>query len=148
MPSEQLHTRHLVTISAPYGAGGSIVGPRLAERLGGPFVDRAIPVEVSNRLDMPLDEALTHEQLSKGTISRWITHFAPAVQMFAGAPVTREATDATDEAFRLAAEQVLHEHATTGGVILGRSGAVLLRDVPNALHVRLAASRERRSDRR
>jgi Cytidylate kinase-like family len=30
----------LVTISAAYGTGGSLVGPRLADRLGVPFLDR------------------------------------------------------------------------------------------------------------
>jgi len=33
----------VVTISASFGAGGSIVGPALAERLGLPLIDRAIP---------------------------------------------------------------------------------------------------------
>ena len=40
----------VVTISAPYGAGGAYVGPRLAERVEVPFVDRAIPNEVAQRL--------------------------------------------------------------------------------------------------
>ena len=33
----------VVTISAAYGAGGSEIGPLVAEELGVPFVDRAIP---------------------------------------------------------------------------------------------------------
>ena len=35
-------TAPVVTISATYGAGGSIVAPRLAERLGMKFFDRLI----------------------------------------------------------------------------------------------------------
>ena len=31
----------LVTVSATYGAGGAVVAPALAERLGVPFVQRA-----------------------------------------------------------------------------------------------------------
>ena len=34
----------LVAISASFGAGGSRIGPALAERLGVPFLDRAIPL--------------------------------------------------------------------------------------------------------
>src|SRR5690349_21256314 len=49
---------HVVTISATYGAGGSVVGPAVAERLGVPFVDRAIPTAVAGRLAISLDEAL------------------------------------------------------------------------------------------
>ena len=37
----------LVTLSASYGAGGSRIGPELADKLGVPFVDRAIPVTVA-----------------------------------------------------------------------------------------------------
>jgi hypothetical protein len=32
-----------VTIAATYGSGGSAIGPAVAERLGLPFVERAIP---------------------------------------------------------------------------------------------------------
>ncbi|HEY0540394.1 MAG TPA: cytidylate kinase family protein, partial [Actinoallomurus sp.] len=36
----------VVTVSATFGAGGSVIGPAVAERLGKPFVDRAIPYTV------------------------------------------------------------------------------------------------------
>ncbi|HYB27041.1 MAG TPA: hypothetical protein VEF89_10550 [Solirubrobacteraceae bacterium] len=36
----------LVALSAFNGTGGSVVGPTVAERLGVPFVDRAIPLAV------------------------------------------------------------------------------------------------------
>ena len=35
--------RPVVTVSALYGAGGSVVGPRVAEELDVPFLDRQIP---------------------------------------------------------------------------------------------------------
>ena len=37
----------LVTVSATYGTGGSIIAPRLAEALGLPFVDRLITPDMS-----------------------------------------------------------------------------------------------------
>ena len=43
-------TPPLVTISASYGAGGSRIGPALAQRLGVEFLDRAIPTRVADRL--------------------------------------------------------------------------------------------------
>ena len=43
----------VVTISAPYGAGGSQVGPLVADRLGVTFLDRAIPAAVSEKLALP-----------------------------------------------------------------------------------------------
>src|ERR1700738_3285854 len=33
----------VITLSASFGAGGGVVGPRLAERFGLPFADRLIP---------------------------------------------------------------------------------------------------------
>jgi len=133
----------VVTISAPYGTGGSVVGPQLAERLGVPFLDRAIPVEVSRRLDIPLDEALSQEELPRDALSRWMASFAPAVQLFGGAPLAHTPPQ-DDEAFCAATEAVLRDAAEAGAVILGRAGAIVLRDVPGALHVRLDARRERR----
>lgn len=134
---------NLVTISAPYGAGGSIVGPQLAARLGVPFVDRAIPAAVSNRLDITLAEALGREELPQGRLNRWMAAFAPAVQMVAGSPAGVP-TPADDRELRTATEAVLREYAEHGAVILGRAGAIVLRDAPGALHVRLDAPRERR----
>jgi cytidylate kinase len=140
--------RALVTISAAYGAGGSELGPKLAERLGVPFVDRAIPIAVAQRLEVPVEEAVDREEVPPATFSRWLAHFAPAVQMFAGAVVLPEAgPPGDDDAFRSATEQVLREYASPGGpggVILGRAGAVILRDAPGALHVRLDGPPEAR----
>ena len=39
----------VVTVAALYGAGGRAVGPRVAELLGVPFLDRAIPSAVAER---------------------------------------------------------------------------------------------------
>jgi cytidylate kinase len=128
-----------VTISAAYGAGGSVIGPRLAERLGVPFIDRAIPVGVAERLDIHPDEALAHEDVAPATFGRWLAQFAPAVQLFAGAVVAGATSTSDDEQFRAATEDVLRQHATCGkgAVILGRAAAIVLRDQPRALHVRL-----------
>ncbi len=138
------HPPPVITISASYGAGGSIVGPRLAQRLAIPFLDRAIPAAVSARLAVPLDAALGHEELAATTLTPVFEHIAPAVQMFAGAPPPTEPVADDERTFLAATEQVLHEYAARGGVILGRAAAVVLRDVPHALHVRLDGPREQR----
>ena len=41
----------VVTLASLYGAGGSVVGPRVAERLGVPFLDRAIPDAVAKQTE-------------------------------------------------------------------------------------------------
>ena len=48
------------------------------------------------------------------------------------------------EDYRRETERLIKEHADGGAVILGRAGAVILRDHPGALHVRLDGPPERR----
>lgn len=133
----------LVTLSATYGAGGSEVGPALAERLGAPFVDRLIPTEVAARLAVPVDSALVHDEASGGLLVRLLTILAPMGQAFGtGGPATKPAGE---REFRDMTEQVIFELGDRGqGVILGRAGAVVLRNDPRALHVRLDGPREAR----
>jgi hypothetical protein len=52
----------LVTISAAYGALGSEVGRKLADRLDVPFLDRAITAGVAQRLALPLEEAASLDE--------------------------------------------------------------------------------------
>jgi len=134
----------LVTLSASYGAGGSRIGPALAERLGVPFVDRAIPSAVAERLALPLGDALARDQAVSGVFSRMLQSFAPAIGPFALAPIP-EAIPISDQDYCAATEHVIRAHAECGeGVVLGRAGACVLREHPEALHVRLDGPREKR----
>jgi hypothetical protein len=133
----------LVTLSASYGAGGSQVGPELARRLGVTFVDRAIPTGVAERLAVPLADALARDDAVRGTLERLLSHVAPAAHAFSGAAPPIELID--DRSYLQATEHVIRQRAADGAaVILGRAGAVVLRDEPRALHVRLDGPRERR----
>lgn len=134
----------LVTISASYGAGGSQVGPALAERLGVEFLDRAIPTTVADRLSVPLDEALAHDETLGDAIGRFVSSFALLPEL-AGAMV--QAGVLAGEDYRRETEKLIREHAADGAVILGRAGAIILRDEPRALHVRLDGPVERRVQR-
>jgi len=132
----------LVTISAAYGASGSLIGPRVAERLGVRFLDCAIPVSVADQLEVPR-EGLSTQPVPRDVFRRWLPKFAPA-PAFAGTATRDDPTTMSEEEFRLATEQVLREYSEIGAVILGRAAAVVLRDEPGALHVRLDGSPERR----
>ena len=133
----------LIALSASYGAGGSVVGPKLAERLGVPFVDRAIPTRVAEELDVPLSDALEHDENVGGLLDRMLKHLAP----LSGAYASGKATEALigGDLYREATERVICEHAEAGaGVILGRACAVVLRDRPEVLRVRLDGPEEAR----
>jgi cytidylate kinase len=131
----------VVTLSASYGAGGSVVGPRVAELLGAPFLDRAIPTEVSTRLAVPLDEVLVHDDRAEHGLGALIASFA-RIPMYVGAGVV--STIADERAYKDEAERVIRALAQEGGLILGRAGALVLADHPTALHVRLDASADAR----
>ena len=115
----------LVTISAAYGAGGSLIGPRVAERLGVRFLDRAIPVSVADQLKVPR-EGLSPRQVPRNVFRRWLPSFVPAAHVFAGTATRNDPTRMTEDEFRLATEQALHEYSEVGAVILGRAAAVVL----------------------
>jgi cytidylate kinase len=136
--------RRVVTISASAGAGGSVIGPRVAEELGLPFVDRAIPAAVASELAVPIDDALAREESSTRLLDRLLARLATSAQIVAGVAVPPEALEGDDRAYLAATEEALRDHAARGAVLLGRAAAVVLRDVSGALHVRLDGPRERR----
>jgi cytidylate kinase len=133
----------LVAISAAYGAGGSRIGPAVAERLGVPFVDRAIPLAVAHRLDVSPDDAAAHDNRVGGSwIERLLRGF---VGGDAGMPTALPPEIITPKDFRHATEEVIRLQASTGkGVILGRGAVVVLRSDPRVLRVRLTGPPERR----
>ncbi len=128
----------VVAISATYGAKGSVIGPRLAERLNLPFFDRAIPVAVAAELAVPLDEAMAHDDQSLFGVRRVLAMMIQASGPYGSQPLT--ASDEADDAEleKQATELVLWRlAATTGGVVLGRASTLVLAEYPNAFRVRL-----------
>ena len=137
-------TPPLVTLSASYGAGGSQVGPALAERLGVDFLDRAIPAQVAERLAVSLDAALAHDESLGDAIGRFASSFAMLPEL---ASAMAQAGLPAGEDYRAHTEAIIREHAAQGAVVLGRAGALVLRDHPGALHVRLDGPAGRRVER-
>jgi Cytidylate kinase-like family len=133
----------LVAISASYGALGSRIGPALAKRLEVPFIDRAIPLAVAERLDAPLDDATAHDENPGGSwLERILRGF---IGSDTGAPTPLPPETFSSEDFRRATEAVLLRQAESGrGVILGRAAVIVLRENPAAFRVRLDGPPERR----
>jgi hypothetical protein len=114
----------------------------VAQRLGVEFLDRAIPTRVADRLGCSLDDALAHDESLGDAIGRLASSFALLPEL-AGAMV--QAGVFAGEDYRRETETLIREHAADGGaVILGRAGAVILRDHPDAVHVRLDGPPQRR----
>lgn len=132
----------IITISGSYGAGGSELGPRVAQRLGLAFVDRAVPVSVADDLGVSLEDAEEMEHNSQSRLWEFLARMSPAsglaVPLSLAYPNTgRELSDAMETALRAAADG-------GGAVILGHAAAVVLADRTDALHVRLDGAPEGR----
>lgn len=136
---------HVVTISATYGAGGALVAPAVAERLGVPFVDRAIPREVADELGVPVDHVLCRDDQSRGWLARLLSAAAPMSAEWTIDPDHARTALLSDTEVLRCTEGVIRKACTDGGVILGRAGAIVLREHPTAFHVRLDGDPERRA---
>lgn len=134
----------LITLSAAYGAGGSVVGPGVAEALGVPFHDRAIPAAVAAQLGVDVDSVEAHD----GRAERGLARLVRAAAWLPGSTIGGMETLVTDTRIvdeTLVADRIASlvrsiadgAHAEGGGVLLGRAGAAVLAGRPDAFHIRL-----------
>jgi cytidylate kinase len=113
----------------------------VARRLGLPFVDRAIPATVAHALASPLADAAERDDRSGHGLAYLLATAARSVPQYGLQPVEAGRELEEPEVFRLTTEAVLWQiAATTGGVILGRAAAVVLKDHPGILRVRLGGA--------
>ncbi|HET6795140.1 MAG TPA: cytidylate kinase-like family protein [Acidimicrobiales bacterium] len=132
--------RRLITISASYGAGGSVVAPELSKALGLPFLDRAISAADAQRAGEKAGEAATDEERTGSVFERLLSGFAHFPETYDVAlPIgarTRE------EQLRKQAKATVSAFVADGeGVVLGWGGTVI---IPDAYHVRLDGPPDRR----
>jgi cytidylate kinase len=113
----------IVTISAAYGAGGSVVAPAVADALGVTFFDRATAA----------GEVAVDEERTGGLWSRVLA--ALAQMPTEGGPSGPLAPASDDQVLRREAEDRLRRHvAGSDGVVLGWAGVLV---IEGAFHVRL-----------
>lgn len=130
-----------VTISAGYGAGGSIIAPAVAKLLGLPLLDRAISSRVAAQLQVSVREAEGGAVKRSGP-GRFLSMLAPLASGVLGAGTDcapPEAVALLDDAaaFREQAEAIMRTALATGAVILGRAGGTAFHAEPQVLRVRL-----------
>ena len=136
----------VVTLAALYGAGGGVVGPRVAERLGVPFLDRAIPRSVAERAGIDEASAAELDEEPRSRRSRLFDALGRASPP-SGASAQLERLDLEGRRLHGEVERFLADASRSGGVVLGRGGAVVLASVPGALHVHLGGDRDGRIER-
>jgi cytidylate kinase len=130
-----------VTISAGYGAGGSVIAPQVARQLGLPLLDRTISSHVAEQLHVSVTEAESGA-IRRSLTDRFFAILAPLADGMhsAGSDANLLWTAASpDQAplFREQAEAVMRGALAGGAVILGRAGAAAFRAEASVLRVRL-----------
>src|SRR5580704_6016634 len=123
-----------VTISAGYGAGGSIIAPRVATLLGLPLLDRAISSHVAAQLRVSVQEA-EGGVIKRSLPDRFLAVLAPLAGGALGAGTDCAPPGAilpADDAdfFRPQAELIMRTALQTGAVILGRGGGAAFQQEP------------------
>ena len=134
----------LVTISASYGAGGSVIAPLLAERLGLPFADRLLAV--SGTSGNPADDLVSERQLDKAPRSAFLESLSLLTTDW-GVPAQRDPDQLPGHVQAQVEASLRNLVETTGGVVLGRAAAVPLAGHPRVFHVRLDGPVDRRARR-
>jgi cytidylate kinase len=133
-----------ITLSATYGAGGSVIGPLLARRVGLPFADRLIPAR--DAIVAPSGEGVTEEERDEEPRRSFFARLAN-LNVGLNFPAPRNPEDLRDHV-RERVEESIESLADHGGaVLLGRAGQVVLARHPQAFHVRLDGPPERRARR-
>jgi hypothetical protein len=112
-------TRPVVTVAAEHGGGGDLVAPRVAEALGLPFLDRAVPASLVGTAE--------DAERPSGLVASFV--------VMAGEPFER--VDLDEGHVRTELAEFLARTSTDGGV-------VVLSDVPAVLHVLLSGPFEGR----
>ena len=133
----------VVTFSAAYGAAGAEVAPAVAERLGSAVPRPGDPGAGRRAAGVSVEEAEANDETVVRGLWRLVASLGTMPDPVGGVLPTATLPDA--RAYRQQTERVLSEICDgAGGVVLGRAGAMVLQDRPDALHVRLDGPPERR----
>lgn len=137
----------IVTISREFGAGGSSVARLLADELGAEVVDESLVTEVARRLGFLERVVTAADERPEPYLDRLLaplSYLAPS-SMVGALSRPGEPLAAPRAAIISLTQEVIREVGRQGNaVVVGRGGAFVLRDHPNARHVLLRASVEAR----
>ena len=123
----------VVTLFEKYGAGARYVGPKVAEALGVEWMDQAFSSADIESAKYPGGGRASDQGSG---LERFLGRFAPSATLLDDASIpTAQAQD-----WEMVRRTPALKEAGEGGVVmLGRNGALILGDIPTALHVQLDA---------
>jgi cytidylate kinase len=124
----------VVTLFEKYGAGARFIGPRVADALGVEWMDQAFSSADIESAKYP-GGGKTGDQGSG--LERFLGRFAPSATVLDDASIPL--AQAQDWEMVQENTRAVKEAGDRGVVMLGRNGALILGDIPTALHVQLDA---------
>jgi cytidylate kinase len=124
----------VVTLFEKYGAGGRYVGPRVAQALGVEWMDQAFSSADIESAKYPGGGKATDQGSG---LARFLGRFAPGATLLDDAAIPL--AQAQDAEMGQENTRSVKEAGARGVVMLGRNGALILGDIPTALHVQLDA---------
>jgi hypothetical protein len=134
----------VVTVAAVHGARGSVIAPRVAERLGVSFLDRAIPSAVAKLAGLTPENLESVDESPRSGVQRLVSGLARVANAGTAGDQVPSRIEFEERRLRGEIEGFVAEARLSGGVVLGRAGAVILADVPGSLHVYLGGPVEAR----
>ncbi len=133
----------VITITRQYGAGGSLVAQRVAERLGWTVIDNEFVGEVAQRAGLPPEEIAAREERAPSLLERLAAALALSAPEMVAPAATVEGGEADEERLIRITERVIAEAAAHGRVVLvGRGATAYLgtaAEGAHALHVYVVA---------
>lgn len=129
--------RGVVTVSATYGAGGTVVAPLVAEKLGLPLLERVVTPDIARELRGPLREGLNEDERPDAGWRHFVAALSRLPALFGSSVPQPEQAVGDEDRLRYAAEHALRDVLATGGVAMGRAAMVVLKGEPGVFHVRL-----------
>lgn len=145
-PVRETRRAPVVTIASLYGAGASVIGRRVAERLGVPLLDRALLKDAARRSGVSEGTIAEVDEEPHSRKERLFFNLARATTVSSPQASTPDNVELQERRLRGAIEEALAGAKKSGGVAIGRGGMIVLRTVPWALHVRLGGPRDARID--
>jgi len=127
-------TAPVVTLFEKYGAGARYIGPRVAKALGVEWMDQAFSSADIESAKYP-GAGKASDQGSG--LARFLGRFAPSATVLDDRSIPL--AQAQDAELVEENTRIVQEAGARGAVLLGRNGALILADIPTALHVQIDA---------
>jgi len=135
----------VITITRQYGAGGSLVARRVAERLGWTVIDNEFVGEVARRAGLPPEEVAAREERAPSLLERLGSTLASSAPDILEPTVLPDA-DTDEERMLRITQRVISEAVAHGRLVLVGHGAHAFlgapRDAAEFLHAYVAAPRD------